>query len=84
MPVANLKSLIRDLHDSFGDDETRPQQQELMQQLANYVHDIDKPEPTPPSVMESAEVLLEEVEEDYPQTAAIIRQVISALSNMGI
>ncbi|CAA0082034.1 Uncharacterised protein [Halioglobus japonicus] len=84
MPIDNLKSLIQDLHDSFGDDETSAQQQALLQQLHNYAHDIDKAEPTPPSVVESAEILLEEVEEDYPQAAAIVRQVINALSNMGI
>ena len=84
MPIDNLKALIIDLHDSFGDDETSPQQQQLMQQLKTYVHDIDTAEPVPPSLIESAEILLDEVEEGYPQTAAIIRQVIKALGNMGI
>jgi hypothetical protein len=84
MPVDNLKALISALHESFGDDETSSQQQQLMQQLQTYVHDIDTAEPVPPGLIESAEILLEEVEEDYPQTAASIRQVISALSNMGI
>jgi hypothetical protein len=84
MPIDNLKSLISQLHDSFGDDETSAQQQQLMQQLQTYVHDIDTAEPVPPGIIDSAEILLDEVEEGYPQTAAIIRQVISALSNMGI
>jgi len=84
MPIDNLKTLISDLHDSFGDDETSPQQQQLMQQLQIYVHDIDTAEPVPPGLIESAEILLDEVEEDYPQTAAIIRQIINALGNMGI
>jgi len=84
MPIDNLKALISQLHDSFGDDETSAQQQQLMQQLQTYVHDIDTAEPVPPGIIDSAEILLDEVEEGYPQTAAIIRQVISALSNMGI
>ena len=84
MPIDNLKALMIDLHDSFGDDETSPQQQQLMQQLKIYVHDIDTAEPVPPGLVESAEILVDEVEEDYPQTAAIIKQVISALGNMGI
>jgi hypothetical protein len=84
MPIDNLKALISDLHDSFGDDESSPQQQQLMQQLQIYVHDIDTAEPVPPGLIECAEILLDEVEEDYPQTAAIIRQVINALGNMGI
>ena len=83
MPIDNLKALIIDLHDSFGDDETSPQQQ-LMQQLQTYMHDIDTTEPVPPGLIESAEILLEEVEEGYTQTAASIRQVINALGNMGI
>ncbi len=84
MPIDNLKALISDLHDSFGDDETSPQQQQLMQKLQTYVHDIDTAEPVPPGLIESAEILLEEVEEGYPKIAASIRQVISALGNMGI
>ena len=83
MPIDNLKALISDLHGSFGDDETSPQQQ-LMQQLQTYMHDIDTTEPVPPGLIESAEILLEEVEEGYTQTAASIRQVINALGNMGI
>ncbi len=84
MPIDNLKALMIDLHNSFGDAETSTQQQQLMQQLQTYVHDIDTAEPVPPNLIESAEILLDEVEEGYPQTAAIIRQVIKALGNMGI
>jgi hypothetical protein len=84
MPIDNLKALIINLHDSFGDDETSPQQQQLMQQLQIYVHDIDTAEPVPPGLIESAEILLEEMEEGYPKTAAIIRQVINTLGNIGV
>jgi hypothetical protein len=84
MPINNLKALISDLHDSFGDDQTSPQQQLLMQQLQTYVHDTNTAEPVPPGLIESAEILLDEVEEDYPHTGAVIRQVINALGNMGI
>ncbi len=84
MPIDNLKALISDLHDSFGDDQTSPQQQQLMQQLQAYVHDVDTAEPVPPGLIESAEILLDEAEGSYPQTAALIRQVIRALGNIGI
>jgi hypothetical protein len=84
MPIDNLKALIIDLHDSFGDDKTSTQQHQLIQQLQTYVHDIDTAEPVPPNLIESAEILLAEVEEGYPQTAAIIKQVIKILGNMGI
>lgn len=84
MPGDNLKTLISDLHDSFGDDRTSPLQQQLMQQLHNYAHDIDQTEPVQPSLVESAEMLLTEMDEDYPQAAAIIRQLIHTLGNNGI
>jgi hypothetical protein len=84
MPIDTLKNLIIDLHESFGDDETSPQQELLMQQLQTYVHDTDTAEPVPPGLMESAEILLDEVKESYPQTAAVIRQVINSLGNIGI
>ena len=84
MPGDNLKALISDLHDSFGDDRTSPLQQQLMQQLHNYAHDIDQAEPVQPSLVESAEMLLVEMDEDYPHAAAIIRQLINTLGNNGI
>jgi len=36
------------------------------------------------SIGQDPEILLDEVEEGYPHTAAIIRQVIKALGNIGI
>jgi hypothetical protein len=84
MPIDNLKALMIDLHDSFGDAETSSQQKQLMQQLQGYVHDIDTAEPVPPGLIESAEIMLDEVEEGHPKTAAIIRQVINALGNIGV
>lgn len=84
MPIDNLKALISDLHDSFGDVKTSPQQQQLMQQLQIYVHDVDTAEPVPPGLIESAEILVDEMEAEYPKTAAIIRQVINTLGNIGV
>lgn len=84
MAIKNIQNLISDLHDSFGDDETSVQQQQLMQQLKDYSHALDEAEPVPPNMAEAAELLLEEIEESYPKSAGIIREVINMLSNIGI
>ena len=59
-------------------------QQQLMQQLQHFSHNLDEDEPAPPSFTDTAELLLEEVEESYPKSATIIREVINSLGNMGI
>lgn len=84
MPINNLRNLITELHDSFGDIETSPQQQQLMRQLQQFSHNLDEAEPTNPNFTETAEILLEDIKETYPKSAAIIREVIHALGNMGV
>ena len=86
MPHEHVRNLIIDLHDSFAMEEASPsaQQQQLMQQLQHFSHNLDEAEPTPLNFSETAELLLEEVEESYPKTASIIREVINSLGNMGI
>lgn len=84
MPINNIQNLISDLHDSFADEKTSPQQQQLMQQLQQLSHNLDEAEPVPPKFADTAEILLEEIEESYPKSAAIIREVIHILGNIGI
>mgnify|MGYP000330191052 CR=1 FL=1 len=86
MAISEIQNLITDLHTSFTaeDEEPSPQQQQLLAQMQAYSHGTDEAEPELPKLSESAELLLEEVQESYPKSAAIIREVINILANMGI
>lgn len=84
MPKQTLKTLISTLHDRFGDDLTSPQQQQLIKALENHIHAKNASAPLDPSVQETLGLLLEDVEVQHPQAAAIIREVMETLKNMGI
>lgn len=84
MPKQTLKNLISSLHDNFGDNETSLQQQQLMRDLESHIHGMNEATPTDPNIQETLTHLLEEVEIRNPKSAAIIREVMDALKNMGI
>jgi hypothetical protein len=84
MPKQTLQNLMSSLHDQFGDDVISPQQQQLMQDLESHIHGMDEAEPADPNIQETLTLLLDDVEERHPQSAAIIREVMEALKNMGI
>ena len=84
MPKQTLQNLISSLHDQFGDDAVSSQQQQLMQDLENHIHGMNETEPLDPNIQETLTLLLDDAEERHPQSAAIIREVMEALKNMGI
>jgi hypothetical protein len=84
MPKQTLKNLISSLHDNFGENETSLQQQQLMRDLESHIHGMNEAAPTDPNIQETLTHLLEEVEIRNPKSAAIIREVMDALKNMGI
>lgn len=84
MPQTTLKNLISRLHDNFGDDLSSPQQQQLMQKMQSYAHDINEAEPIQPNLRESVELLLEDIEEQHPSAAAIAKEILEVLGNIGI
>ncbi|NRB38435.1 MAG: DUF4404 family protein [Pseudomonadales bacterium] len=86
MAVDHVKNLIIDLHDNFALEQSSPSalQQQLMQQIKVHSHNLDEEEPITPNFTDTAELLLEEIREDHPKSAAIIKEVINILANMGI
>jgi hypothetical protein len=84
MPKQTLKNLISSLHNNFGDNDASLQQQQLMRDLESHIHGMNEVTPTDPNIQETLMHLLEEVEVRNPKSAAIIREVMDALKNMGI
>lgn len=84
MPKQQAKALISDLHERFGDDVVSSQQKALMDQLNAHIHDIGESDPVEPSFLEAVEVFLNDIEEDHPQAAGVVKQLLDTLKNIGI
>ncbi len=84
MPQEKIDHLITRLRDLFGDERPSPAQQRLMEQLQRHAHPANTADTEDPGPRETLELMLEEFEEDHPQVAAVIRETITALKNMGV
>lgn len=84
MPKQKASALISDLHDRFGDDVVSEQQKLLMTQLQTHIHDISEDDPVEPSFLEAVEVFLNDIEEDHPQAAGVVKQLLDTLKNIGV
>lgn len=84
MPKQKASALISDLHERFGDDVVSAQQQNLMAQLQAHIHEIGEEDPVEPSFLEAVEVFLNDIEEDHPQAAGVVKQLLDTLKNIGI
>ena len=76
MPQQHLENLITRLHDEFSPGQSSPQQQQLLSELQS--------QPPHPSAKDSANLLLESLEVEHPQAAAILREIIETLSRLGL
>ena len=84
MSKVTIEHLMTSLHERFGDDLASPQQQQLIESLRQHMHDLNESEPVDPGFQETLGALLEDVEQQHPQAAAILREVMETLKNMGI
>jgi hypothetical protein len=77
------KNLLSNLQASLNNDLSESQRF-LMQQVENHIHGVGEPEPSDPSLEESLELLLLDVEQQHPKAAAIVREIIKTMGDMGI
>lgn len=94
MPSEKLKSLLEELHKELASGESLDEEtKNLLSNVSTDINTIiekrgsegeavgDEGEPTP---TETLEVLFEYFEEDHPQAASIVRQLVQVLNNIGI
>jgi hypothetical protein len=81
---ARMEALMTELHDTFGNHEPTPQQQQLMRSLEQHVHGVGEPDIERPDLVESLEVMVEDLEAEHPRTAGVFREILGALRNMGV
>ena len=84
MPRQELQNLITRLHEQFGSDAASPEQQRWMQSLQQHLHAPNEPAPTEPNLADTANLLLESLEEEHPQAAGIVREILQTLGRLGL
>ena len=84
MPRETIKNLMTEIHEKFGDGITSPQQRLLMEQVQEHIHNMNEAEPPEPGFIETVELFLSEMEEDHPNIASTLSQILEALKNMGV
>lgn len=84
MAREHIEGLISDLHDRLGAGRSSPQQERMLAQMRAQLADWDGESPPDGDLRETAELLLEEVEEKHPTAAKVLRDIIQSLHNAGL
>lgn len=84
MPKKELKSMFQNLRDHLPDGEASAQQRMLLEQIAYHLHEEGEPDPVDPSIRDSVEMLIEDIETDHPKSAAIARNILETLAAIGV
>lgn len=83
MPKTHIAGLFTQLHEKFADSETSPQQEAMLAQMQSQLSDWEGPRP-PENFAETADRLMQEIEEEHPTAAGLLREIINALNNIGV
>ncbi len=83
-PQQKMEALMSELHELFGNHEPTPQQQQLMRNLEQHIHAVGEPDVDRPNLVESLEVVVEDLEADHPRTAGVLRELVATLRNIGV
>lgn len=84
MPKTQAGHLISELHERFGDQLPSSQQQDLLMRLNSHIHELGEQDPVDPSFLDAVELYFNELENEHPQGAAIVKQLLETLKNIGI
>ena len=84
MAKQKVEGLISQLHDRIGDDETSEEQARLMAQMQSQLAGWEGERPGDGDLRTTAELLLEEIEENHPKAAMVLRDIIATLHHAGL
>lgn len=83
MAKQHIEGLFTQLHEKFASSDTSPQQEAMLAQMQSQLEEWEGPKPGG-DLKETAELLLQEVEEEHPTAARIIHEIINILNNIGV
>jgi len=79
-----MEGLLSALHEKYAASDTSPEQDALMAQLQAQLADWEGPQPPDGSVVTTAELLIDQLEERHPHLSAALREVVNLLGRIGI
>jgi len=83
MPKQHIEGLLGQLHEKFADSDTSPQQEAMIAQMQSELAEWEGPKP-PETFVESADLLLQEIQEEHPKAARLLQEIINTLNNIGM
>lgn len=84
MPKNTINNIISELNEVFGADVPSIQQQKLMQDLENHIHNVDVSAPVDPTPLEIIETMLKNMGEEHPKASLLLTQLLDTLKNIGV
>jgi hypothetical protein len=84
MPKTELKSLFQRLREKLPETEASSTQQMLLNKIQYHIHEEGEANPEEPTLRESVEILLDEIEAEHPKSAAIAKNILETLAAIGI
>ena len=84
MSKAKIENLMTELHDRFGELEPSPQQERLLAELQTHMHETTEGVKSDLTPLETIELLLDNLGGDHPRAAAVLRELMDTLKNIGV
>lgn len=84
MSQQELGNLLTQLRSHLPEDQISTQQRQLLDKIQYHIHDEDEPDPEEPSLKQSVEMLVDELEADHPVGVSAAKKILEALNAMGI
>lgn len=84
MPRDRIEGLITQLHEKLSDSDTSPQQEALMARMQSQLSGWEGDTPPDGDLRKTAELLADELEENHPRLAMIVKDIIQSLHNAGL
>ena len=84
MAREKVEGLLTQLHARCADSDTSPQQEALLQQLQGHLEEWEGPLPADGNIVNTAELLLEEVQDKHPQLSRLVSELLDVLGRLGI
>lgn len=83
MAKDRIEGLISTLHERLGAEDTSPQQEHMFAQLRGQLAEWQGETAPDNETLGTAELLLEDLEENHPRAALILRDIVALLRNAG-
>jgi len=84
MASQDLNNLLANVRKHLPEGEISEQQKALLQKIQFHTHEEGTPDPVEPNVIQSVEMLIDELEADHPLGVAAAKKLLQALNAMGI